>query len=53
MPRYNCIVTETRDKSWANPGTSTTKFSYEGKVDMDSYSDTVLGLTSTWSCSKK
>jgi hypothetical protein len=53
MPHYNCTITETLGKSWVHPGTSTRKFNYDGKVNMDGYFDSSTDSTRSWSCSKK
>lgn len=53
MPRYNCTITETLGKSWPTPGTRKQKFSYEGTVNMDGYSDSMVDSTRVWSCTKK
>lgn len=53
MPTYDCNVTETRGRSWPNPGTSTTKYTYNSKVNMDGYSDTMVDSTRVWSCKER
>ena len=52
MPHYDCIVTETLGSSWAYPGTTKKKYSYDGKVNMDGYKDSMVDSTRSWSCTK-
>ena len=53
MPSFDCTITETLGESWANPGTSTRQYTYDGTVNMDGYSDSMVDSTRKWSCSKK
>lgn len=53
MPVYNCTITETLGSSWAYPGTTKTKYTYVGNVNMDGYSDSMVDSTRSWSCTKK
>ena len=51
MPEvYKCKITETLGDSWPTPGTTVRDYSYEGKVNMDGYSDSLVDSTRVWSC---
>ena len=52
MPTYNCEITETLGESWATPGTTVRPYAYEGNVNMDGYTDSMVDSTRSWKCSK-
>lgn len=55
MPQrtYSCTITETKGPSWPEPGTSTKKYEYKGRVNMDGYKDSMVDSTRVWSCKEK
>ena len=53
MTTYDCEITETRGKSWASPGTSTYDYTYDGGVNMNGYSDSMVDSTRTWKCDER
>ena len=52
MTQFNCEITETLGDSWATPGTSVHQYSYEGTVNMDGYTDSMVDSTRSWKCKK-
>lgn len=53
MANYDCEITTVYGDSWSTPGTETHSYSYEGSVNMDGYSSSMVDSVDTWACKKK
>ena len=53
MANYDCKITTVYGDSWPTPGTETHSYSYEGSVNMDGYSSSMVDSVDTWACEKK
>jgi hypothetical protein len=53
MANYDCEITTVYGDSWPNTGTETHSYSYEGAVNMNGYSSSMVDSVDTWACEKK